>query len=376
MSIEVWSRDVNRVRRGVLPMISISVVLRESDIHTWSVTLDGNDPDAVLAKRGTGVIIMDDDRVLLSGPILRIETESSGGVKTTTISGESDMRVLNGRIVYPDYTRGFDQQTTKTHHAAKGFAETLIVDLVNQQAGASNPFAVRQTVGLPLQASQGRGSSTSIHARWSTTVLDEIKEIARVGGLVVDLVQQYESTNLGLVFRVPVDRRNMVRFEEDFGLGDYRTEMAADTATTVIIGGQGTGTTRTIYGRSRSSAEWWQGRIEVWKERSDTTDVDEFYKTAIQTLTETAPTGAVYFTVAETADLVLGTHYNLGDTVTVALGDGVEIIDRVRAAEVEWDEHGRTVKLTVGNFSTEAEVDQDMTTVRRVQDDLRRLEAR
>ena len=55
MTLTVWSRDANRIRRGLLPVISASAVLRESGVHTWVLALDGNDEESRMAQRGTGV---------------------------------------------------------------------------------------------------------------------------------------------------------------------------------------------------------------------------------------------------------------------------------------------------------------------------------
>ena len=376
-SITLWSRDGTRRRVGILPILSLQAVFRESGLTTWVADLDGSDRGSQLAKPGTGVIAHDAQGLLFSGPILSIQTSSQGDTRTVTISGESDMRILNNRLVHPDPTRGWDQQTTVSHYSARGVAEDLIVNMVNVQAGVSCPFTFRRTPGLPLQVSRHRGTETTVQARWSV-LLEEVQALARDGGLVVDVRQRAESTDLELVVRTPVDRSRTIRFSQRTGLGDFHTELSAPTATVVYVGGKGEGTARNIYAEARPGQNQWNHseRVEVWKERSDTDDRAEFQKTVRETFKDTDQSGTVDFTVTETDTNRFREHYQLGDTVSVQVPGGALIVDRVRSVEVKWDEHGRTVKPTVGSYSTSAQVDRDTAEVRRIQDSVRRLEVR
>lgn len=353
--MQVWARDPHRVRRGVLTVIDAQCILRESGVGTWRMTIDETSQWSPQMQEGWGVVVLDDDgTTLFSGPAIEIGASQEGDTRDITLAGITDMHVLADRVVYPDPAKGYNAQTTTTHyHRAKGPAETLILNLVAGQClpDPTWPTVVRTTAGLTLPLSQGRGASTSIEARF-TNLLEEVQTLATVGGLVVDVVQQ--GNDLALQIRTPVNRARSVRFLPGAGLGDHSLSLTAPTVTTVILGAQGEGTARTITGRSSPTAERWGGRrIEVFEDRRDTTDTDELDKTLTEALAEGAPSSSATYTVTETPQLRFGTHYRLGDTVTVGLPNGAQVTDGARVADIAWDEFGRTVQLTVGEHSTD-----------------------
>ncbi|MGG7653496.1 Gp37-like protein [Kocuria rosea] len=346
--VQVWARDPGRIRRGLLTVLDAKCVLRESGVGNWTITIDENHPGSPRVEAGWGVVVVEDEQVLFSGPIESIATSQDGQARETTLSGVTDMCVLADRLVLPDPARASDAQTTVAYWARKGPAETLIADLINLQCGPANPFSTRRTAGLASLVSQGRGPVSSVNARYST-VLEEVQVLATVGGLVVDVAQA--GTDLVPVVRTRADRSRSVRFQPGTGLSDYDVAVTSPSTTVVLVAGQGEGTARKVLFRSQSSG--WGRRVEVFQDRRDTEDNDELSKAAAETLAEGAESASTTFTVAETADVRFGTHFWLGDTVTVALPGGGEVVDGVRAAEIAWDPHGRTVELTVGAPGTE-----------------------
>lgn len=374
--MQVWARDPNRVRKGLLTPLSAQCVLRESGVGTWQITVDESSQWSPVVDEGWGVVVTDGDRTVFSGPVTEIQVEQEGKARDVTLVGVTDMHVLADRLVYPNPALGWDQQTT-SHYVAKGVAETLILDLIRGQCvpDPTWPTVTRQAAGLVVPASGGRGISTSVEARFAK-LLDEVQALATVGGLVVDVVQ--DGTSLVVTVREPANKARSVRFMPDSGLGDYTTKVTAPTVTTVILGAQGEGAARQIVGKNSAlSSRWGSRRIEVFEDRRDTTDAAEHAKTMDETLANGALSASATFAITETARARYGEHFQLGDLVTVALPGGGEITDGIRYAEITWDEYGRDVKLTVGDESTdEPRTPKELRAIKALQRNMRGLAAR
>lgn len=376
--VQIWARDPGRVRRGLLRALEVKCVLRETEVGTWQVTIDETAPGAPKVQPGWGVVAVDDGAVVFSGPVESIGTSHQGQARDTTLTGVTDMCALADRVVLPDPAQASDKQSTAAYWARKGPAETLIADLVNLQCGPANPFASRRTAGLVAVVSQGRGAVSSVNARFSS-VLVEVRTLATVGGLVVDVVQ--DGVSLVPAVRVPADRSRSVRFLPNAGLADYDVKVTAPSTTVALVGGQGEGTARQIYFRAQTSE--WGRRREVFQDRRDTADVDELAKAADETLAEAGETASGTFAVTEGRYRRFGVDYQLGDTVTVGLPGGGEIVDGVRAVELAWTEFQdegsstRDVELTVGPPGTEpVKTPAQVAAIRRLLRQVRGLETR
>lgn len=364
--------DPDRVRRGQLTVLAAKCVLRETAVGTWQMTVDETAQWSPLIAEGWRVLVVEDARTLFSGPITEIGVTEEGQVRDLELAGVTDMVALEDRIVLPDPTQPSDQQTTVTNWARKGAAETLIADLVNLQAGPQSPFDARRTAGLTSLVSQGRGAPSSVNARFSL-LLDEVRALATVGGLVVDVVQV--DADLVPTVRVPVDRSRSVKFQLKAGLGKYELKHTGPSTTVVLVGGQGEGTARAIHFGSQATT--WGRRVERFQDRRDTPDPEELAKAAAETLAEAAETAMVTFTVVEAEGLRYGQDYELGDTVTVALPGGGEVMDGVRVVEMSWGPHGRTVEPTIGPPGAEPpKASAQVTRTRQLMRQVRGLETR
>lgn len=339
--LTVWAVDPNRVRRGHLVPASCTVVLRDADVGTFSVTV----PDDALAARvrdGWRVLIQEGDATLLSGPVTGVEPDVAE--KTVTFAGVSDLVHVADRLTYPSPALPGGQQTSDAYYKRTGPAETVIRDMIHANAGAG-AIAVRRADGFTVTTSQGRGATVSVNTRYKN-LLEESRVLARLGRVTFDAVQEQDGRIIAR-FRVPVDRSRSVRFTAGNGGvtgGSY--SLAAPTATTVLVAGQGEGAARNIIERSRATT--WGRRVEAFKDQRDTDDAVELEQSATEQLDEGAAGAGASFTVAETPGLVYGADYQLGDTVTVELG-AATISEPVRAVELSWDGHGRTAELTLGD---------------------------
>lgn len=345
--MEVWARDPNRVRQGVIPALKLTAVLRETGVGTWTMTVDEDAEWSPPMGEGWGIIVYDQGQVVFSGPAETIAVEDQGDGRDTTFTGKSDMVALQRRLVLPSPGVSPEQQSAG-YRTGKGPAEDLIAALINENAGpgAWTPWV---TPGLLPVVSQGRGARTSVNARFSV-LLEEVQTLATVGNLVVDVVQEGE--DLAVSVREPVNLSREIRFQPEAGLTSYSMSLAAPTVTDVLVAGQGVGAARTI--KHYAGAPSWGGAIIVtFQDRRDTDDADELVKAGTETLAEGAASASATFEAEETEDQMFGRDFRLGDTVTVDLPHGAQVTDRVRVVEITWDEFGRTVRPTVGAHSTD-----------------------
>lgn len=346
----VYARDKDRVRRGVLPVVEAEAILRESATGTWVMTVDGDDEVSELFDPGWGIIVEDDGKTVFSGPAIIIEVEPAGDGINLVLYGVTDNHILDDRLIYPDPTRGGDQQTTAAYYYRTGSAKQLMADVVNLNAGPGSPFSTRRMPGLLApDGTGGTGVTSSINARF-TVLGDEVRRLALEGGYVVETVQG-ASTDIVMTFRQPTDRSSLVRFTPENGLDDYRLRLVSPTATMCQVGGSGEGTARVFKTYLRSTATW-NRRVEVFQDRRDTAETTELSKSARETLDESAESASASLTLSETPDFRFLVDFNLGDRITVAI-PGTEIVDAVRTADIRWDEFDRTVKLTVGRYGSE-----------------------
>ena len=342
MPLVVWAVDPDRVRRGHLQVLDCSAVLRDADVGTFQVTTVLDDLGAQLGD-GWRVVIQDEAGTLLSGPITSRNPAPLDG--TLMLDGVSDLVHVQDKVVLPDPSRAGDAQTADAYYKRSGAAETIIRDMVHENAGTGIHSSRTRYAGFTVTTSQGRGSTVRTNLRYKN-LLEESRALARLGGVTFDAIQE-ESTNIVLRFRVPVDRSRSVRFtERNGGVTEASFSLDAPTATTVFVAGQGEGAARNIISRSRATS--WGRSIEAFKDQRDTDDAAELEQSATEQLDEGAAGAGAQFSVTEVPGLVFGVDYALGDTVTVEAGH-LTISEPVRAVELTWDEHGREATLTLGD---------------------------
>jgi hypothetical protein len=374
--LKVWAINPSRVRRGLAAVTALDVVLRETNVGTWTMTLDGDHDVSKMIGPGWRVSVYDDASFLFSGPLTTIRRVARKTTRILELEGVTDLAYLADRVAYPNTTWSpFSQSSFYAFTRTVGPAENHIRDLINFQAGTSMPVGSnnpsRTVPGLTTVTSLGRGASTTLSARW-TNVLDEIRTLARVGGLVVDIGQAADSTNLVPAIRLSADLRQRVRFTNRNGLGDYEVTLRAPVHNYVIVGGGGTGTARQVRARPDpwvSPGEWGR-RVETFIDRRDvptgTGSIEELDKAADEKVAEGVSTATCSFDLTETARTRFGRDFQLGDRVTVQTPDGIVVQDRVSSARLTYGPHGRAVKLTLGE--NEAANEASPAWVKRVSD--------
>lgn len=341
--MQAFAVDPDGVKRGQLEIVgNPSAVFRDADVGTWTVTVDGKNPLARRMVEDWGVLIVDGP-LKVSGPWEKREY-TTGATRDLVFSGVSELYRLGDDITYPNPGRVISNQDV-ARWTRKGAAETVIRDLVRLNVGP-DALTERQSPGLAVLNDLGRGSVVTIDTRLKP-VLDEAKAAARAGGVTFDMVRASRSS-VPLTFRVPRDLRRSVRFTKaNGGAGEGTLGLEAPTCTVAIVAAQGEGAERDIT-QTTAPASAWRRRIAVLKDRRDTSDSGAIDQTGADAIREGAGKATASFKAQEVPGHIFGTDFLTGDIVTVVI-DGVAVSQPVRAAEVTWGGHGRTVDLTLGD---------------------------
>jgi Siphovirus ReqiPepy6 Gp37-like protein len=234
-----------------------------------------------------------------------------------------------------------------------GPAEDVLKAYVEANMGPSAPGA-RRVAGLTVEASNGLGASVTGQARFQT-LQDLLKGLADVAGLGFTI----EQLNNGLQFQVyqPVDRSSNVRLDLYNGRltkSDYAYSQPKVTRT--IVGGDGDGTARVFLEHSNDTSlgaeAAWGRRIEVFADARSTTDPAKLAASGEEVLANDGKTQlSVTINPSDDQTMLFGVDWNLGDKVSVVVGD-VELVSVVSEVGLVVAADGVRLGATVGEPTT------------------------
>lgn len=342
--LTIWALDSRGIRRGMLSPISAKAVERDCDQGTWVVEIDLNSPLAERISEDWYLVIRDES-INISGPINRLETNVEAQQTTLIISGVDELSRLKDRLIYPNAVLPAGSQDI-ARYQDKGVAETVIKRLVNLNC-AAGALPARISQGLVVDSDYKQGTNVVVSERL-TNLLDVCKSLARAGGVTFKAVRDDDGL-VHFTVRKPRDKSRQVRFIAQTG-GSSTGNLAIESAkvTTAIVAGQGEGAERFIDEISRDPGN---RRIEALKDRRDTDEADVVKQAGNDLLDDNAATASANVEISETFQRQYGTHFLLGDVITVQLGS-IIVSKPIRSVEIEWDGFGRTVKLSVGDHDS------------------------
>ena len=285
--------------------------------------------------------------IVFSGPFTELERNwTYAETDQRRYAGTCDNIFLDRAFVSPDPSLSTGPYTTQVADVrGPGAAETIIRQYVNYNIG---PLAVasRKNALLTLATDQARGSQVKGRARFEP-LMEFCLPLAFTGGVGFEIV--------GMQFRfyVPSDKSGSIIFSEDLdNLSKYEYKASAPQYNYVVVGGSGTGTSRTFYELGDGTSITNVGRREMFIDARNTTDTAELAQKAIEALTEKAD-GEVSIHVVPGAQAIEAMspydNYYLGDYVTVVV-DGAPIVAQVQelGGLVTMDEAYEHV--TLGNY--------------------------
>jgi hypothetical protein len=359
-------------RRGILPVLGGSVVLRNNAVSTFSLDVNGDDLLSARFEHGWRVVIEDRGVEYCAGAVTAIGRKSEAGVQDLTISGADDMAWLRDMITLPNPANKADNQAEAAYYKAKGSAETLIADLVRTHVGQSARSEYRRP--LYVETPTTAGAQVQINSRFKT-VLEEVETLAR-GRLNVHMRQDDEAQQSVMTVDVGRDLARAVRLTEiNGGITSWDYAEQAPTVTSVLVAGQGEGEQRTLKLVDGNENDWGFWALQ-FQDRRDTDELAQLIQAGEETLEEGRETATVSMEIGETPTKEFGPDFWLGDTITVQLIDGATITDIVQSAEITWDATGRTVKLTIGPVLDEQDAPRWVKLVQALDAKIRALQTR
>lgn len=345
----VYARNRDREREGMIEDFQeLSLVSRFNAVGSWSLQLDRRIQAAVwMTTPGFGIeVVRDSDgQTVLAGPLVTRHHERNENTNTVTISGADDNIWLTRRQAHPEPATAAPQYTTNEHDVRTGVASTVLRQYVAVNLGSS-ALGPRRVPGLVLAVDPVLGSTVTGRARWQN-LLELLQGLAISGGGLGFRVRQV-GTDLEFQVYQPTDKTSSVIFSEDLGnLAGFDYESTAPEADYIYVGGSGEGTARVVKeGQYSPDIATW-GRIEKFADRRDTADDAELGQEITEQLDEHGERASLSVTAIDTQSMAYGTHYDLGDDVTI-LADG-EIHERIREVRIDLTPDGpQKVRPVIG----------------------------
>lgn len=363
ITILITDRDLNVVGDPVSGWSELDVTLRFNEPASGSFTAPAS--DGLLAQvAGTEadglrrVVIIRDGVIFCAGPVERPGVEQwsvngqGSGPGSMTVSFTDDVARIASRITYPDPLAAATAQTSTARWTSTSNAEDIMRSLVNLNAGPG-ALTARRITKLVLGADMSVGTTIKFGTRFEP-LCDALRTAAIAGGGLGFRTQQVGSDIQFQVY-APTDRTGSVRFSKGVGnLRSYTYDPAIPSATVAVVGGKDVGTSRVVVERSSSAAVTRYERMETFvdqRQSDDTTSsTTELDQAGDEALIREAATARLQSVTVDTADQRFGTHYQLGDRVSVELGSGVEVADVVRSVHLQvTPEAGEVVTALVGS---------------------------
>jgi hypothetical protein len=325
--VEVRNASLQRVGQLTqADLVGFTAVLRYNAVGGWKVTMPVGNPMAeALSEPGAGIIVSTSNGVLLSGPTTAVITNQATDDPDGTyeITGVDDSVLLTERLSYPKPSTADVTAQNVAYDVRTGACETVLKAYVDANIGPTAPTA-RKVTGLTVEASAGRGATVTGQGRFQT--LQELLEgLADVAGLGFTIEQV--GTELQFQVYQPVDRSAYVRLDLQNGrLKKSEYTYSQPLVTRTIVGGDGDDELRTFIERSNTTSvaaeTTWKRRIEVFTDSRSTTDTAKLQQAGDEVLASDGKTQvSVSITPSDDQTMLFGTDWNLGDKVSVVVGD-------------------------------------------------------
>lgn len=329
--------------------VALEVVLRFNAAGSWRLEIPAGSPAAAfltILDHTDGFEAVRSDGTTISGPLTVVERTWSAGADRLSIEGVTDDIWLRRRLAYPEAPAL--TTATSEHDVRTGAASAVLRAYVENNAGPSADLT-RRVSGLTCDPDPGIGSTITGRARFQP--LDELLQgLAVAGG---DIGFRIVQVGTALRFQVyePTDRTASATFSEELGnLRELSYRLKCSDANFVVVAGGGEGTARTFVSGGDEAQIEDHGRIEVFKDRRDTSDATELAQEREQTLDELGLRTALSLTPIDTGGLAFGTDYELGDKISVVIDDTI-IQDKVREVRIVLSSDGELVVPAVGTPS-------------------------
>lgn len=319
---EIYMRDSQLRRIGqVTDYTKLDLLPRFNAVGSFVLDIPTDSAAArELIKPQYGIIVRKNGNTVMSGTVAGRNRAFNGPSDTLSLVGKDDNRFLEGRRVYPVPSGNF---SLADYDVRTGKAETVMKQYVDYNAGLN---ALPERRILTLEADKGLGLTVTGRGRFHT-LLELLTTLALKGGGLGFRVVQGDNS---LEFQVyqPTDKTKSAFFSpllSNLASFDYSHE--DPTANFIIVGGGGEGKDRILLQKSDNYSIAQYGRWESFKDQRDTSDIAELNQSLDEELLNGKEQSSFSFTPVDTPQLSYGTHYGLGDKVSIVLTQPNEVID-------------------------------------------------
>ncbi|GLW91766.1 Gp37-like protein [Actinokineospora globicatena] len=355
----VWMIDPAGAKRGTITWTSYRAVPRFNAVSTAEVVCPLNPRHALAAAPGWRLAIVDGTRVTIAGPVVdaEITIDGTGGRARPqlVLRIEDDLRWLAGTQARPAPLAALTAQTP-AYDVRTGQASTIMREYVDLNAGPG-ALTNRRVPGLTLAPDPATGATVTGRARFDR-LLDLLAGLGISAGGPGLGFRINAGLSLDKTFEIysPTDLRGPARFSIALrNLRRLNWRLTAPTATHIIGGGRGEEDAREFIEVADTGAATAWGRVEDFYDYRSASDADsgaELTQGATKRLVEQTETTAVEIEPVDTARLVYGRDYGLGDLVTVDIYGGVTVDEMIREVEITADRTGKRVRPRIGSVGT------------------------
>lgn len=340
-----------------------SLVIRDQDVGSWSISGVPYSRLLELAEPGSSLVTERDGEELIAGPLDLDERNWSAGVDEIVVSGYDDDVHLWDTVAYPSAPIGTTGLvfSNNAYDVRTGLAEPVMKAYVtaNMITGGAWVTTGRARTWLSNAPNLNRGTTVTGRARFP--VLGELLVSLAVAGGDLGFgikrgqfdVYQHRDVSDSVVFSK--DLRNLYGFA---------LKRQGPTATHMIGAGGGEAEARVFVLKGNNTlAATWGRRIEVFRDRRDTTDLVEIEQTLDEELFKGGEVFEAKLQPRDTNRASFLDGYLPGDTVTVTERKCV-----IRQISVTLDEKGETIEpepsLTQANADALLEIFDSVRAIR------------
>lgn len=332
---------------------SLGLIERWLAPGSWTIELEGADTDSAavgfLTRNRAGIVIMRDDDVVLSGPVMeRHIARNEDGTRSLVLSGPDDMIWLAARRCKPQPATDSPPYSVSAYDTRTGPASTVIYGYIDANVGPSATGG--RQIPMLLDADPALGSDVAYKARYEQ-LLAVAAHLARLSDprLSISLRQDVDTAQLRCTVAQVADRATAIVFSVD--AGTVRSYEYTETfgAGNYLFGlGAGNGTARQIIERANGQSIITWGRYENISDQRQASTGAEFETGIAGDLAQTADARTIELALEPTRGNRWPTDWRTGDLVTCEL-DGVSIVETMAEAHVDVDATGETITPVVSN---------------------------
>ncbi|MFF7901164.1 siphovirus ReqiPepy6 Gp37-like family protein [Streptomyces sp. NPDC007920] len=388
MTVQLLITNKNLIVQGdpLTGWRDLDATIKYNEPGSGSVTLTAWPEVMAQLQPGNRMEVIRDGGYWMGGP-MEIPTDYTWSISDegepdpgrVTINFSDDLAVPAGYITWPMPLLSWSAQLNLWKQIGPATSESIIRQLVTENCGPT-ARAERRIPNFVLADPVGAGTTTSVSTRFEP-LLDTCRRVALAGG-GIGFRTWRDGQQIKFGCYQPRDLTSAARFSQ--GLGNLRYlgfKQSAPTVTHALVAGSdpettgGVGRTFREVADTAAAAAWW--RVEKYVDGSEANDDNGELTNAgkVELADGAAPIELSTITI-DTPDLKAGRDFGLGDKVTVALPNGLQVADLVRSIHLQASPtSGEYVSTLVGSAAATSDP-QMVQLVRTLSRRLGRLETR